>query len=344
MLADLLSPTSVGDLAVRYSPYSAILSPAATAVRQLYAYGLKDLSGASERLWSDAEDFIDYLDTAAAARKEGTPNPHWDRLRNILNRLQLSPDAETLRGGARRLVAAECCAFLEGVDTRREQWEPYRDWVESLAPIDTVITFNYDRVIEMLRDTDDRRVAILTPAGLNGDPGLFRDHCAVLKLHGSVDWRRRKVDASYLAEETNDPHFALKCEDEEIAIATPGPSKRAASKELGALWSKAQVALANADAIVFVGYRFPETDAHARKTLLEAIRENHRDQETHHLAIHVVLGGHPQHTSRLAALMQNVCGRNRDAGLSAGRSFRVHEHPLFAQDFFTALNRSGLFG
>jgi hypothetical protein len=57
-----------------------------------------------------------------------------------------------VRTTARRLVAAECAAFLQHVDPTREQWRPYRRWAASLTPNDTVVTFNYDRVLEMLHD------------------------------------------------------------------------------------------------------------------------------------------------------------------------------------------------
>src|SRR5205823_2681786 len=81
--------------------------------------------------------------------------------------------------------------------------------------------------------------------------------------------------------------LALDCGDDELSIAAPGPSKQSLSA--GAFqpyWEQAMEALRTASAIVFVGYRFPPTDAEARERLLGAIRENTQE----YLAVHTVLG------------------------------------------------------
>jgi hypothetical protein len=87
------------------------------------------------------------------------------------------------------LRAGECCAFLERADLRSERWVPYLRWARSLAPSDAVLTFNYDRVPDLLETELGRRstprLQVMTPTD------LVEDVCKVaraLKLHGSVDW------------------------------------------------------------------------------------------------------------------------------------------------------------
>jgi hypothetical protein len=59
--------------------------------------------------------------------------------------------AGNLHGAGRRLMAAECMAFLEAHDTRLERWQPYWDWYRLVTVNDWVITFNYDLLVETLQ-------------------------------------------------------------------------------------------------------------------------------------------------------------------------------------------------
>jgi hypothetical protein len=50
-----------------------------------------------------------------------------------------------------RALAAECAACLLDLDGKEEIWHSYREWASSLDPQwATVISFNYDRVLEEL--------------------------------------------------------------------------------------------------------------------------------------------------------------------------------------------------
>jgi hypothetical protein len=187
---------------------------------------------------------------------------------------------------------------------------------------------------------------ILTPGRMD-DPGVWRGCCPLLKLHGSVDWRRQAPVNGKIGFEmmTDDPTFALVCNDDELAIASPGPSKKRAAAEFKELWRLAEKSLTSADSIVFVGYRFPETDAHAREQLLSAIRENNPGKDPHRLSMHIVLGHPGRDSTRLEALLRHVGGATR-AGVGPlvdyGRGYLVTSHPLFAQDFFTVVQRDDL--
>jgi len=118
-------------------------------------------------------------------------------------------------------MAAECCAFLKTADPTSERWEPYRDWLATLTADDTVVTFNYDRVIETLvahvKDEYLRnKYQVLLP-----NESLANDCIHVLKLHGSVDWQRSN-GTYWKSHDTS----AIKASLDSIAIATPGSHKR----------------------------------------------------------------------------------------------------------------------
>ncbi len=360
LLARLLSSESILDVALRFPSqhYPGLYGAVANTVRPLYWAGLSDDSlvprthHADERLWANAEEFLDYLD---AAVESGEANP----LRSRLDALSLhihdrAGSVPEWRDAARRIVAAECSAFLEGAATTGERWDPYRTWASSLlTKQDALVTFNYDLVLETL----DLLPTHIEPT-LPRAPVGRSDDLMVLKLHGSVDWQAKEGTVT----RSEDRHFALKPENaSEIVIATPGPSKKSTVlKHLKPLWSLAARALQTADAIVFIGYRFPETDAYARHRILEAIRGNKGpDGKRHTLSIHIILGSSAEssrHANRLASMLRFACtasGRGHatrekpswNINMSDnGKFFAIEEHPLLAQDFFSAAaERSDLF-
>jgi hypothetical protein len=223
-------------------------------------------------------------------------------------------------------------------------------------------------VVELLADANDveaRRVGlplstlkVLLPGQLD-DPMTWRGCTPVLKLHGSLDWKKQFISTGAGAAPTmfirrDHPLFALDCPEAELAIATPGPSKKREATGFRELWRLARKALTEADAVVFVGYRFPPTDADAREQLLKAIGDNgspDNEKRPKQLSLHVVLGKSPDDADRLASLLHFVCRKDRDEARAntsrhheTGREYRftVDVHPLYAQDFFTVARRDDL--
>lgn len=183
---------------------------------------------------------------------------------------------------ARRLLAAECSVFLDCADLHREQWEPYFDWTSKVGQLDTIISFNYDRVVETLYSTDGSKVSNIG--------------------------------------------FPL-----EVMMS---------------LWNYAREVIEQADAVVFIGYRFPETDANARRRLLAALRRNGK----HDLFVHTVLGPpdlNRSHQVRMEHLLRSALTttdrKQRVAGKSSDKWSHFWEHPMYAQDFFTVVAREQLF-
>jgi hypothetical protein len=257
---------------------------------------------------------------------------------------------------ARHLIAAECCAFLEKVDPQREQWDPFRSWESELGPTDTIITFNYDRVLETLAEAHNRRaqqlrfpmsqLKTIRPGRVEEDMRDSVGCCPVMKLHGSVDWRLVSKDPAAIEIMDGKPTFAIDCKPEDLAIATPGPSKKDLTVAFADLWRQARKALSEASVIVFVGFRFPPTDSDARRELLGAIRENHAPN----LSVHIVLGPAGEHSKRLESLLEFVrpiepvpaANALSKGNLNRNRQYKVTVHPLYAQDFFSVFTRDAL--
>jgi hypothetical protein len=360
LLPALLSRTLERDIAVRYpnsGDFTKLHSHAANNIRGLYEHGLSDHRFRSpdskihkENLWLHAEEFLDYLDTAAES-----DGPLAARLKDITsNGLSIRASLPDLQVAARRLIAAECCAFLEGADTRREKWKPFVNWELMLTENDTIISFNYDRAVEILRDARNERtktsgglslskISVICPSH-NIDKAVTQGCCPLLKLHGSVDWQKVTASDGKVMVNAKERTFALTCPGNELAIATPGPSKSREAKAFKSVWDLACDALALADAIVFLGFRFPETDAEPREVLLNAIAGSSR--QGHRLFLHIVLGQPGPHSARLEALLRFACRDRVEFGrmpLQGHGVYSVQTHPLFGQDFLAVVHRADLF-
>jgi hypothetical protein len=348
LLDDLLSPATNNLVQALYAdnvyighcdgPRDDGARHAAQAVRLLYEeYGPK--SRTRTVIWTDAEAFLDQLD-AAARSVDGAAAK---RILRTLDRLGLEPPLylPDLHTAARRLVAAACCAFLKEADLDEERWQPYREWARKTDGSDSVVTFNYDRVLELTKN----QFKFVMPGKWQPppEPNVPR----VYKLHGSVDWNRAMAADGTITWRPDNPEFSLLCKADQIGIATPGPTKRLSAEELNLVWTGALDRLREANVIVFVGYRFPPSDAEAREKLLWAVREN----TSKHLELHIVLGADRSlpDVVRLQELLRYSLARagraEHDARTSfdpqnfVGTNFRLSTHALFAEDFLTVWDR-----
>jgi SIR2-like protein len=283
-----------------------------SAVRHVCMYGMGRLpldahQRVGPQLWTDPEEFVDRLDAAARDPAAAPAQVLEGHVRSALklraarnaqgHGLGVPPTVGRLRQVAKRLLALECAGFLRGADPTAEVWQPYDRWYDLLEAEDTVITFNYDRVLEML----NRRSRKLQ-FNLVGEPWPEgQQQTEVLKLHGSVDWRRLKNGGYELVD---DEEFLLTCAESELAVATPGPTKSETTAGFGKLWEQAEKALTQARNVVFLGYRFPPTDAEARGRLLRALSGSRPAGK-----VHVVLG-----PDKSAAKVQRLLGLLHFAG------------------------------
>jgi len=354
LLADLLLPRALDNLRYRFpeQEYQPLFAPASKAAHWIYNYGRRfeyghvyhwDRENSGDFFWRDAEEYLDYLDTGAF---RGSQSPPAQQLLQLSDRClgSISPSAaiprpsiNELAAAGRRLLAAESSAFMLTLDMKSERCEPYIMWARQIEPSDTIITFNYDGVLDQLEDAA-KTLEVVPPDG-DRNPNL----APVYKLHGSVNWASQERVCK-----TGDPFFALKCEAySQLAIASPGPTKQAIANRLETLWVKAEDALASADAIVFIGYRFPQTDASARRRLLRAIGKN----EKQYIALHTVLGADvgSAASKRLHGLLTYaICQQERfelprrdnPPDASPSKFVNLVTQPLYGEDFISVVGRA----
>lgn len=354
LLGDLFRPEAWDRLSAYYpeKDYPKLYGPECRVAHALFNYGIAFENGKvamanglangflrgsdGEHIWADAEAFLASLDTAALDPESAAARRMNALIRKVFDEANpITPSPASIAGAAKRLIAAECSAFLIGADLKSEMWLPFVSWVKKLAPAHTIITFNYDRVLEHLRNVRNNLVIV------HPDSREPEDSVRVMKLHGSVDWAQRPAGAGIKISVEEDRNFPFFADTAELAMATPGPAKKALNERMFPLWDRAMRALMSADAIVFIGYRFPATDALARDRLLTAIRENDRP----YLAVHAVLGPNTQEpdTVRLHQLLKMTLWRRQewrhpgtDPRNHVQNAFSLEICPCWGEDFMTA--------
>lgn len=320
------------------------------------------------KLWSDAENFIETLDSCLssksarneltgiwedfqAATKDAIPG---GKLRDISAQSRQTAagalmDAATLARAAKRIIATECHQFLLAVTNQTERAKPYTAWGESLDKDDTVITFNYDLVIEQIA----RRgivVAGTTSGDIDSDTSDAKNTNTpiLIKLHGSVDWAEQSSAPTGLFPFSRQTP-ALGSSKYSPAIATPGASKLAIRQgAFSRLWLLAGDRIRQAKEIYIVGYGLPESDASAREFLLVNVVNNEVISKASDLKITIVLGDVDFRVRRLERLLAMAPAPAKYAptldplGSFAGfmantsRTSVPHEPrvlPMYAQDF-----------
>jgi hypothetical protein len=163
----------------------------------------------------------------------------------------------------------------------------------------------------------------------------------VLKLHGSVDWK--KCENGEVALASSDK--LLKSESETPFIAAPGRSKQDAVAGLDPLWNIARRKLGEAAALVVVGYGFPASDAKARTEIQDAFRAGNSAHQKMK-RVDFVLGPYTERpeSRRVHALLETVTrGRQviwspdppkaKSASAGSDDILYLTSHPLWAEDF-----------
>ena len=281
-------------------------------------------------LWEDAEQFLDYVETAAEEDEaEFNQEPSYAHLvlEDIAHRHGFDA-LPALAFAARRAIVADCLMFLWGAQPNSEKWMPYREWSQHLGVNHSVVTFNYDMLPDLLA-ANAGRLLVSFPGGQDDkEKAKAENKARVFKVHGSVDWghdRERIFKATI-------PEASLLWKTlDDFAIGVPGPQKsRLINGPLSAIWKEALACIRQANIVVFVGYRFPPSDAQSRQGILGAIRENKGP-----LRVLTVLGPTSQDSPRLNALL--------GAALKPDEGFELTTLPLFAEDFLSLAWEMGLF-
>ena len=188
-----------------------------------------------------------------------------------------------------------------------------RELLQVAAPTDlTIITFNYDLLIErILEEIDSRREdkvflfpgcyrldGVTSSIKVSKAPGFSiksnsHDGVALLKLHGSMNWQSIHTSNTPTPSamfNTNRKLFVMDCSRIPASltwrrekrksylkpvIVPPVSGKRGMMHaSLRDLWNKAGTALSEADRVVIAGYSCPPLDLEARILLSENMRAN----------------------------------------------------------------------
>jgi hypothetical protein len=272
--------------------------------------------GDAGMFWRDPEEFLDVVESATSG------------VLSAMDLLATDPNADvaSLAAMGRRALAIECSHFLRGANVAgTERWLPYRTWARRLTAADTVLTFNYDRVPDLLGLQNNANLQIIVP-NASAENALSEARslgaAPVLKLHGSVDW----VAANGKIAVDTAEDLPLTSRGGDLVLAVPGPDKiglRDKHKPFRYLWREGKNAINTATRIVVIGYRFPPTDASARVEILSAIKE--ACQAGTLTKVQVVLGpglSDPD-VVRMGQLLRFVCRQPTV----------VQMLPLFAEDF-----------
>lgn len=235
--------------------------------------------------WNDVEQFLEKLSIAievpdSVARLD---------INRLLTGLELTElDLAHLKEQALKRIAIEVSVFLRGLDEESERFIPYKRWAMQLDGHDTIVTFNYDSVLDALaimgcpirvmpRNTEVQDV--LSEVA----------YARALPLHGSLSWFHKSDSVHGLGYVPT---------DRPPPLGIPGRSKRVFEKT--PLWEAASIALTNADCVYFLGYRLPETDSAAMRLICDAIRP------VQSKFVHLVLGTDATSSSRLIRILRGV--------------------------------------
>jgi hypothetical protein len=316
--------------------------------------------------WSDPESFLELLERSVHA---GSSAEDRKRARRMLSSRMRIPN---MSGRTKRVdilndderfqyLVKACRCYMATVCLKlinyspapvSERWDPYRHWAAQLTEEDTILTFNYDVVAERALQAVGKPFREILPGNGSTDtpnePGPL-----LLKLHGSSSWAW--VDETQMSvRRVNDPLEEMRSQTWEPAIVAPGPAKHdSVHGGFAHLWDTAEAMLQEADVIVFVGYRFPPTDAEARRRLLSAIASS----RAHEPVMRIVLGPDPtSDVIRLEGMLKWALGPKAGAygvvtmeealqqvrvmGL-VGRPVVVRE-PMWAEDFLSVFRREHL--
>lgn len=193
-----------------------------------------------------------------------------------------------------RLLVALSAVLEESADVAKAQ-SPARKrpcgyhaaLVDALKPKDTIISFNYDCVIDHALRTSGKgkwsarygygfpnpaRVEGTVPWDAPDAPTQQNKSVNLLKLHGSINWFPFPGDGAGAIRLRERPYKQKG--DKLYEIVPPEYVKSFGGRAVYAdLWSRAQLALRRAKRIVFIGFSFTPTDLHVEALFRVALAE-----------------------------------------------------------------------
>ena len=234
-----------------------------------YLYPVSGRKSQSRRKLANVnvEEFLSLLNTAEEFN-EILPTTYLEPV--VIRRLRTSLLKNIVELLAESQLKAESSEKLVGYVDR---------FLSKLEPRDTVITFNWDLLVE-------RRMCQLGQA-FKLCPREESNHVALLKVHGSIDWYRgAELDSRkgfevvyrqlYKAPWTEVSRQSDKLLGDALPFIVPPTFNKSfrGCADIEEIWVQAFQRLQEADEIYVCGYRFPPEDLYARFVLRRAIRFN----------------------------------------------------------------------
>jgi hypothetical protein len=190
--------------------------------------------------------------------------------------------------------------------------------VESLKARDTVISFNYDCVMDdsLRRHATGRWSAqygycFTNPLRVKGhevwsaaeSPQELNSSVNLLKLHGSLNWRPLPPDSSTEIKLREKPY--KQNGDKDFELVPPENVKRLDDRVLlKDLWGKAERAIRHAKTVCLVGFSFTPTDLHVDSLFRVALAANRR------LELVVIVNPSADHRRSIRAVFSTQLNRD----------------------------------
>lgn len=242
-----------------------------------------------------------------------------------------------------RLLDALSAVLEESADVTKQQspasdkpCEYHASLVAALRPPDTIISFNYDCVIDHALRTsgadkwsatwgyglDSSRIDPVSAAVWSASPAASSNNKTIrlLKLHGSLNWPRYP-DVASEAIRFRQKTFKQKG-DKYYEIIPPEFFKRIEKDPFKTLWKRAASALRHARILALVGFSFPPTDQLVEALFRAALVENNRLERL------IIVNPSREHRTRI----RDVCSSRLSAGSRGGRGHvRLVQFDSFAE-------------
>lgn len=188
--------------------------------------------------------------------------------------------AEFVNARRARLMKALAAVLEESTDVSKadaEVCDHHAALVQALEAQDTVISFNYDCVMDhALRSTASGKwnaqygYTFRTPKRVSGHehwsapdpPKAIRDTIYLIKLHGSLNWQLPSGDGALTDEINLKSRLYQQRGTPRFTIIPPENQKDVEYGNFKFLWSNAERAIRNAKTIALVGFSFTPTDLH----------------------------------------------------------------------------------
>lgn len=349
LLNDLFSMRKRAVFKGKYSSLFSDSEPMVDKAYALYHYGTGFPDGylfepgveppRGTKIWAHAEQYLEWLDDPA---NDAEFRSIWAQFQNVFEGYAIPrprlitrvaqftlPSREELAKAARQILATECHDFLTTVDRdKSERTLPYKAWGCQLDETDTIITFNYDLVVERIARTQKTIIVAGEGDSIQDDTSdsLGGRQPLLIKLHGSVTWQEELDDNGEITGFSPGDQPQI---DQRFNPLIAAPGNRKSTLRDGAfkeLWTLARERLQDATEVHVVGYGLPESDASARELLINSLLDNNALSTAGMPGMRIVLGDPGFRTARLERLLRT-------------RIVRATIEPLYAQDYLQEYRR-----